>query len=507
MTLVGKYTDKTLVTHFGLPASFAPFVGEAALGLVSHHDEIARYSLGGRTEVITPMKLTMGFLMLVFALFELLPRLCDMKFNRFNGLKNQVAAKLKILDPTLPDHLKKREFYQAELIVLEAAGLYLKRYPTLARRMAEGGTDVQWRKELGQIAENCDWVAENPPRTFWEALQLLFMATTIILIESNGHSVSYGRFDQYMHPFYEKDLAQGTVTKEWIQELIKIFFLKDLWWCKLRDRLTVIPNSGRGMGGDSLTMGGVDKPGADATNDLSYMVLDAHANTRSGVPWIAVRLHQESPWEFKVKAINTIRIGTGQPKLFNDQAAIPASVPVGRSLEDSRNYHVVGCVEIDAGGKEYGWHDSAYFSIAKVLELAINNGRCIGIEKYGYCLSACPLCDQGVFLKADDRIAGIDREICNTCLKCADACPANALTVWGKRLSVDDVMKEVLSDLDFYAKSGGGVTVSGGEALVQWKFTMALLKQCRQHGFILAWRRRCTALQTYSTRSILLRTW
>ena len=305
----------------------------------------------------------------------------------FNGLKNQVETKMKSLDPTLPEDLTKREFYKAELIVLDAAGLYLKRYAALARRMAEGETDARWKKELDQIADNCDWVAGNPPRTFWEALQLLYMATTIILIESNGHSVSYGRFDQYMFPFYGQDITSGAATKEWIQELIEIFFLKDLWWCKLRDRLTIIPNSGRGMGGDSLTVGGVDKQGADATNDLSYMVLDALANTRSGVPWIAVRLHQNTPWEFKVKAINTIRIGTGQPKLFNDQAAIPASVRVGRSLEDSRNYHVVGCVEIDAGGKEYGWHDSAYFSIAKVLELAINNGRCIG------CGAHCPRWD------------------------------------------------------------------------------------------------------------------
>ena len=115
-------------------------------------------------------------------------------------------------------------------------------------------------------------------------------------------------------------------------------------------------------------------------------------------------------------------------------------------------------------------------------EIGVFPSRCIGIDKCGYCLSACPVCDQGVFLKADDRIVGIDRKICTTCLKCAEACPANALTVWGKRLSVDNVMKEVLLDLDFYEKSGGGVTVSGGEALLQSKFTTAILKQCRNHG-------------------------
>lgn len=305
----------------------------------------------------------------------------------YSGIRKQILKKLLALDTTLPEDLEKRDFYNAGLIAVEAATIFLKRYAELAGQMAKTERDEQWRKDLQKVAANCEWVAENPPRTFWEALQLWFMATNILLIESNGHSVSFGRFDQYMYPYYRADIDSGEYTKEEIQELIEIAFIKDLWWTKLRDRLTVIPNSGRGMGGDSLTVGGVDKDGNDATNDLSYMVLDAHAHTRSGVPWLAVRLHKDSPWEFKVKTINNIRIGTGQPKLFNDEAAIPASLKTGRSLEDSRNYHVVGCVEIDSGGKEYGWHDSAYFSIAKVLELAINDGRCIG------CGAHCPRWD------------------------------------------------------------------------------------------------------------------
>lgn len=305
----------------------------------------------------------------------------------FSGIRDRVRKRLMSLDPTQSEDLKKRDFLQAELIVLDAAGSYLKRYAGLARQMSRTEVDLLWKQELIRIAENCDHVSEHPPRNFWEALQLWFMATTLILIESNGHSVSFGRFDQYMHPFYLADLQSGRATKESIQELIEIAFVKDLWWTKLRDRLTVIANSGRGMGGDTLTVGGTDRDGRDATNDLSYMVLDAHAHTRLGVPWLAVRFHKDTPWEFKVKAVNTIRIGTGQPKLFNDEAAVPASLKAGRSLEDSRDYHVVGCVEIDAGGKEYGWHDSAYFSIAKVLELALNNGRCMG------CGSHCPRWD------------------------------------------------------------------------------------------------------------------
>jgi formate C-acetyltransferase len=307
----------------------------------------------------------------------------------YGGLKKQVLEKLEKLDATKPGDLKKREFYQAELIVLEAASNYLRRYAKLSRDMAEKEKNSQWKSDLLKIANNCEKVSENPPQTFWEALQLCFMATTIILIETNGHSVSFGRFDQYMYSYYIKDIKSGINTREFMQELIEILYIKDLWWTKLRDRMTVIPNSGRGMGGDSLTVGGVDKNGKDATNELTYMCLDAHVHTRLGTPWLAVRWHEKTPKELKVKTANVILIGTGQPKIFNDQAAIPAALRVGRTAEDANNYHVVGCVEIDAGGKEYGWHDAAYFSIAKVFELAINDGRCIGCGSHCSRWSGC----------------------------------------------------------------------------------------------------------------------
>ena len=300
----------------------------------------------------------------------------------FRGLKKQIIEKMDKLEASQEEDLRKMEFYQAELITLEAASNYLKRYASLAREMARKEKNILRRKDLEQIASNCEWVSENSPRSMWEALQLVYMATTILLIETNGHSVSLGRFDQYMYPFYRQDIDSGYATKESIQELIEVYCSKHLWWTKFRDRMTVIPNSGRGMGGDSMTLGGVDVDGNDATNDLTFMCLDAHAHTRFGAPWFAVRWHENTPRELKIKTANVIRIGTGQPKVFNDQAAIPASLRSGRTLEDSRNYNVVGCVEIDAGGKEYGWHDAAYFSISKVLELAINDGRCIGCGQH-----------------------------------------------------------------------------------------------------------------------------
>ncbi len=304
--------------------------------------------------------------------------------NGFGGQQKRVQEKLAKLDPALPEDLTKREFYQAQLIVLDAVAYYIRRYAALAQEMAEGEPDAKRKDELLQIAANCEWVAENPPRNFFEALQLVHLITCIILIESSGHSISYGRFDQYMYPFYQQDLENGTASQEFMQELIECFYIKVGTPTKLRDQMTVISNTGRGMGGESLTIGGVDRKGHDATNDLSFMCLDAHAHTRLSCPWICVRWNANTSREFKIKTANIIRMGTGQPKVYNDESAIPVQLAKGVPTEDARDYAVVGCVEIDAPGKEYGWHDSAYFNMAKVMELAINNGRCLG------CASYCP---------------------------------------------------------------------------------------------------------------------
>lgn len=113
-------------------------------------------------------------------------------------------------------------------------------------------------------------------------------------------------------------------------------------------------------------------------------------------------------------------------------------------------------------------------------EVGVYASRCIGIDKCGYCLKSCPLCDQGVFYRKDNRIAGIDQDLCNRCFKCAEQCPSDAIVAWGNLKSVEDVMSEVLDDMAFYKKSGGGITISGGDPLIQWQFTLELLKQCRE---------------------------
>lgn len=292
----------------------------------------------------------------------------------FCGIRRSIEEKLAVLERTNPDHLQKIYYYQASLITLDAAEIYCKRYAELALEQAKSA-DAKRAEELKEIAEVCKWISVNPPRTFREAIQLFLLGTAIVVTEANGQSISYGRFDQFMFPFYQHDIENHIATKQEIEMLIELAFIKLTGMQKLRDKNAVKQASGRGLGGDCMTVGGVDRRGNDATNDLTFLVLDARNHTRLISPWMAVRMHSNTPRELKVKVANSIRIGTGEPKIFNDEVAIPAGLGKGYSIEDARDYTVVGCVEIDAAGYEYGCHDASYFNVSRVLELAINDGK------------------------------------------------------------------------------------------------------------------------------------
>ena len=295
----------------------------------------------------------------------------------FGGIRKQVEEEMEKLDTSIPEDVTRREFYEAELYTLEGASAYIRRYGELAAKMAGEEADPTRRAELERISSNCLWVAENPPRDFWEAIQLYHIATNMIIIETNGHSVTYGRFDVLFTSFYENDVKNGTLTRAQMQELIELFFIKMHQLRKIRDTYAITFSSGTIMGGTALDVGGVDAEGKDVTSDVSYMVLDAHAHTRIPNPWMGVRLHEGSPREFKVKVFNVIRIGTGEPKIFNDAPIIQSMLKYGKPLEDARNYVGVGCVEPAVPGKTYGMHDSGSLNLTLILHMAINHGRCI----------------------------------------------------------------------------------------------------------------------------------
>lgn len=303
-----------------------------------------------------------------------------MDFNKlmtlgYGGVLEQAKEAYSKITKRDPDYAQKRDYYKATIIMLEAATKYIARFSALAQDMAQTETDEKRKAELLTMAENCRQISAGVPQTFWQALQLFNFAVTLTQIESNGHSISYGRMDQWLHPIYEMDRKENGVTKEFILELLEVLYVKMNNSTKLKDKGTVKVRNGRGWGGESLTIGGVDIHGNDATNDLTMLMLEASVHTRMIDPWLCVRLHEKTPYELKVKTMECVRAGYGHPKLFNDAPAIKAMLAKGVTQEEARDYAVVGCVEPCIPGKEHGWQDAGYVNTAKMMEMVINGGR------------------------------------------------------------------------------------------------------------------------------------
>ncbi len=303
----------------------------------------------------------------------------------YTGLIEEVQIKLDNLNRDDAKYIERRQQYEAMIITLNAAITYCKRYQKAYEEKAEQTNDEALKKEYLQIAKNLENISKGPATNFWEAIQLVHMTVCMIYMESNGHSLSYGRMDQYMYPFYKKDIENGTFTKEQIQEIIEAHYVKLGSPVKVRDRMTIISNSGRSWAGENITVGGLGLDGEDATNDLSFMYVDAIGHTRMMAPWSSVRYSSKTPYEFKRKVTEVIKSGCGHPKIFNDEVAIPSQLRTGRTLEEARGYALVGCVENQIPGKEFSWMDTCYINFAKIFELAINNGKCVN------CSEACHL--------------------------------------------------------------------------------------------------------------------
>lgn len=301
----------------------------------------------------------------------------------YDGIIRQVKEHLKKLSKKDPEYGSKRDYYNATILMLEASKKYILRYAKLAEEKALSEKSIRRKAELETMAQNCKTIAGGTPKTFWQALQLFNFATTMIQIEGNGHSISYGRMDQWLYPFYEMDIRNNNLSKEFALELIEVQYVKMNNPTKLKDKGTVKVRNGRGFGGESLTIGGVDQNGKDATNDLTMLMLEGSVHTRMMNPWVCVRMHENTPYELKVKTVECIRAGYGHPKLFNDAPAIKAMLSKGVTLEEARDYCVVGCVEPSLPGKEFGWLDAGYVNTAKMMEMVLNGGITLDGKKIG----------------------------------------------------------------------------------------------------------------------------
>lgn len=269
-----------------------------------------------------------------------------------------------------PGYLKQECFFKAVIISCNAAIKFARRYAQKAREMAEA-MSPQRRSELLEIARICETVPENGATTFYEACQSFWLTHAIVHLESNGHSISPARFDQYMYPFLEQDKS---ITAEYAQELLDCLWVKFNDINKVRDEGSI-----KGFGGypmfQNLIVGGQTRGGQDATNPLSFMAMTATAHVSLHEPSFSVRVWAKSPDDFLIKACEVSRLGMGIPAYYNDEVIIPALINRGLTLEDARDYGIIGCVEPQKPGKTEGWHDAAFFNMSKVLEITLNNGR------------------------------------------------------------------------------------------------------------------------------------
>ena len=297
----------------------------------------------------------------------------------YTGIKKEAEDALAKLSQGDADYAKRSHFLQAVIISCDAAIRYARRYSELAASMAKTTADVRRRKELEDIAATCREVPEYGAHSFREACQSFWFVQMLLQVESSGHSISPGRFDQYMYPYYKKDLDEGKITREEAQELM------DCIWVKLNDLNKVRDAaSAEGFAGYSLFQnliaGGQDQYGKDATNDLSFMCITATEHVFLPQPSFSVRVWNGTPHEFLIRAGELTRTGIGLPAYYNDEVIIPALQSRGLTLAEARDYNIIGCVEPQKAAMTDGWHDAAFFNMCRPLEMVFSNGRDKGVQ-------------------------------------------------------------------------------------------------------------------------------
>ena len=291
----------------------------------------------------------------------------------FEGIMEKAQKELDGCSVGDGNYARKSHFLEAVILSCKAVIDYAGRYAKLAQEMAAQTSDPVRKQELFVIAENCSRVPAKGAQNFYEACQSFWFVQQLLQMESSGHSISPGRFDQYMYPYYKKDMEAGTITREFVQELMDCIWVKLNDLNKCRDAASAEGFAGYSLF-QNLIAGGQNKEGEDVTNDLSVMCIQASMHVHLPAPSLSVRVWNGSPHEFLIKAAELTRTGIGLPAYYNDEVIIPALQNRGLSLEDAREYNIIGCVEPQKAGKTEGWHDAAFFNMCRPLELVFSNG-------------------------------------------------------------------------------------------------------------------------------------
>lgn len=296
-----------------------------------------------------------------------------------DGLREKVAERRARINLTVLEDLHGEQFLKSIDIVLAAVSDHIKRFAELARQMAEKETRGARKAELYMMAENCDVIAHEPPETFWQALQLCYFIQLILQIESNGHSVSFGRMDQYLYPWYRHDVEiQQTLGREQAIELLHSCWLKLLEVNKIRSGSHSKASAGSPLY-QNVTIGGqnlINGVGVDAVNPLSYVILESCGRLRSTQPNLSVRYHAGISDDFLDACVQVIRCGFGMPAFNNDEIVIPEFVKLGVEREDAYQYAAIGCIETAVGGKwGYRCTGMSFINFARVILAALEGGR------------------------------------------------------------------------------------------------------------------------------------
>lgn len=286
------------------------------------------------------------------------------------GLKQQAIAKLENATK------EQQDFYKSVILVMEGTQGFMMRYHDLLMEKAEKETEEANKANMLKVAANCKNLSINPPSSFHEAVQSVWFLFVILHMESNASSFSPGRMDDFLYPFYKRDIESGKIDNQEALEIIECIWLKFNQIVYLRNSHSAKFFAGFPIG-FNIAIGGQDENGNDFFNELSFLFLKAQEHLGLPQPNLSVRLHRKTNEPLLKEAVRVVSKGSGMPQFFNDEAIISSMMDIGVTEKDARDYAIVGCVELTTQGNNLGWSDAAMFNLNKTLELTLNNGRCM----------------------------------------------------------------------------------------------------------------------------------
>ena len=291
------------------------------------------------------------------------------------GIRAEAAARLAALDHPI-DMVTKKPFLEAVIITCDALSTWARRYAEEARRLAGQETDAVRRTELLEIADVCAWVPENPARGFRDALQAQWFSQCFSRLEEMiGGDINQGRMDQYLYPYYRADIDAGRLTPEGAQELFQCLWINMMQYVQV----TLSPTAAAGREGfshhETVTIGGQTADGDDATNELSYQLLESTRALRTSYPELAARIHANTPERFLHAVAEAIKDGKGSPKIVNDDYVVPFYLSHGVSMSEALDYAVSGCIESRLPNRETHKTGNSAINYGSVLEMTLRDGR------------------------------------------------------------------------------------------------------------------------------------